>query len=68
MTSLLFIIDTCTSSHSEFSNSVEFTKTIYFDTQVWGGGQDKLALTACPPPPTPATKHAEQCDKENSYV
>ena len=25
------------------------SKKIYFDTQV-GGGQDKLAWTACPPP------------------
>ena len=40
MTSFLFIIDT--SSHSEFSISVEFTKKIYFDTQVGGGGKGKI--------------------------
>ena len=42
-------------------------KYFYFDTQV-GGGQDKLAWTAYPPPPTPTTKHTEQSDKENSWI
>ena len=42
----------------------KLSKKIYFDTQV-GGGQDKLAWTAYPPP-TPVTKYTEQSDKEIS--
>ena len=57
----MFII--ITSSHSESLKWENLAKKIYFDTQV-GGGQDKLAWTAYPPPPTPITKYTEQYDKE----
>ena len=43
----MFIIDT--SSHSDSLKRENLAKKNYFDTQV-GGGQDKLAWTACPPP------------------
>ena len=43
----MFIIDT--SSHSDSLKWENLAKKIYFDTQV-GGGQDKLAWTAYPPP------------------
>ena len=43
----MFKIDT--SSHSDKLNWENLAKKIYFDTQV-GGGQDKLAWTAYPPP------------------
>ena len=43
----MFIIDT--SSHSDSLKWENLAKIFYFDTQV-GGGQDKLAWTAYPPP------------------
>ena len=43
----MFIIDT--SSHSDSLEWENLAKNIYFDIQV-GGGQDKLAWTAYPPP------------------
>ena len=43
----MFII--VTSSHSDSLKMRKPSKKIYFDTQV-GGGQDKLAWTAYPPP------------------
>ena len=43
----MFIIDT--SSHSDSLKWENLAKNFYFDTQV-GGGQDKLAWTAYPPP------------------
>ena len=60
----MFIIDT--SSHSDSLKGENLGKKFYFDTQV-GGGQDKLAWNAYPPPPPiPVTKYMEQPDKENS--
>ena len=43
----MIIIDT--SSHSDSLKWENLAKKFYFDTQV-GGGQDKLAWTAYPPP------------------
>ena len=43
----MIIIDT--SSHSDSLKWENLAKKIYFDTLV-GGGQDKLAWTANPPP------------------
>ena len=43
----MFIIDT--SSHLDSLKWKNLAKIFYFDTQV-GGGQDKLAWTAYPPP------------------
>ena len=43
----MFIIGT--SSHSDSLKWEDLAKNFYFDTQV-GGGQDKLAWTAYPPP------------------
>ena len=43
----MFKIDT--SSHSDILKWENLAKWFYFDTQV-GGGQDKLAWTAYPPP------------------
>ena len=43
----MFIIGT--SSHSDSLKWENLAKKFYFDTQV-GGGQDKLAWTAYPPP------------------
>ena len=43
----MFIIDT--SSHSDSLKWENLAKKFYFDTQV-GGGQDKLAWKAYPPP------------------
>ena len=43
----MFIIDT--SSHSDSLKWGNIAKLFYIDTQV-GGGQDKLAWTAYPPP------------------